>query len=175
MIKPRAPIQYDFAANWESVILPLINKDRAVRVELNTLKAVFEETVEALYEEESAGDPVAAKKQYARLLRNARARYHELEWLRQTFDGLDLEFFILALARALHPHQEWFAVANAGTDSVITDRERSLVFDIMNFDQISGAASLALAQDEGFFPAAEAIQEAHHHRQRRGADPLRVF
>ncbi|MGZ3742468.1 MAG: hypothetical protein ACXWRE_01305 [Pseudobdellovibrionaceae bacterium] len=156
------PVQYNFGDQWHLKIKQL-RKNPAVQESFNAILEQCKDIAELICED---GDD-QARMEADRYLQEARVLCYELAWLRRQFDNPGLMFLSLEIARALYPQRKWLIVGEEGEDMVITDEHRTMVFDMKNFDALSGAASLTLAQDRHFEPPRSAMEEVFIFRMKR--------
>jgi hypothetical protein len=86
-------------------------------------------------------------------------RYRDFEWLRKHFDTVSLQGVLLSMAETLYPRKQWEALENGLENAAITDAERTMVFDITNFDRFSAGASLIWAGDTVYQPSEKVLAE----------------
>lgn len=61
----------------------------------------------------------------------------------------DLVDFVLGVAETFYPDSEWETLERDGY-CVVTDTDRTIVFDFFNFDELPAGASLVLAGDKKY-------------------------
>ena len=146
--------QYDFAVNWDSEIVPL-KKYPEIKRSFKALRTIHQDSIISLCE-----DGNAVRSDFS-------AFREDLNWLRENFAGIDLQFLVLEIASHLYPKMEWEIVGFFSEDAVISDVERTIVFDMIHFDKLSAEASLALCEDECTQPTNFALREVLAVREER--------
>ncbi len=138
------PMQYDFGAHWNPVIKPLLRHLPLSR-EVERLKLDY---VAMMFELHEAGDlgsgPDADLFLQAKLL-EAEARCRSLHWLRETWEASELAQLALAIASKLHPSEELEVIGTPEMHSVVTNRARTIVYDMKLYDRLSAWESLIYA------------------------------
>ena len=85
-------------------------------------------------------------------------RYHDLFWLRETFESDTVAPVALALARLAFPRDAWEIIAG-DAHAVVINESRTIVIDLIHGDRLSAEGSLALAGGSGSAAGAdEAIE-----------------
>jgi hypothetical protein len=143
MITQLAPVQFNFRMRWNSEIRRLADQP--------SLKSAFgkiREYYEAIADCKNDSDHNLYPREWALAeyeldLHIARVKCFDLDWLQETFEGIDLYDLSLAIAETLYPEQQW-EVLELNEDAIVTNTERSLVFDLKHYNKLSASASLGL-------------------------------
>jgi hypothetical protein len=139
------PAQFNFAAHWER-ILPLFDKSEMLENDVICLQADFVDCMQELRDDGEMDD-----KELDRLVGEAKAGYRDYRWLRHQFEACDLANVMQTIAEEIYPDEEWIIIENVD-HTVVTNPLRTRVFDLKNFDEISGAESLIYAGDTALNP-----------------------
>ena len=152
------PVQFDLARFWRQDFVRRRAEPKFMAA-LATLSKRAIQIAERAHRETAAADPVFAREILDLEIYAARVRVKDLTWLRQKFTGRDLHPLALVIANHVYPDLR-FEVLFCDDGAVVTDVERSVVFDFENFDRSSGGASLIYVEDENFTGTAAQQAEA---------------
>lgn len=156
MTSEMIPIQYDFAYQWHLKI-NMLRKDYIVQYHLEELYRRCGDFAEMLAEPDTEQSKLDAKQ----FLKEASVGIYDLNWLKKTFDETDLMDLNYAIARLVCPSKNLIFVGDDTEHPVVTDKQRTIVFDMIKFDTVSGAGSLAIARDKEFEAPRYALEEAY--------------
>src|SRR5947208_1644727 len=130
------PMQYDFLSNWYSEVAAI--RDRpAVAAEFRKLKEQYIAMMVDLYENGSLGEDPEAYSSLQSKLHGVDAEGRNVRWLRETWEADSLANLSLAIARELKPGDVWEIVETDEQHSVVTDLDRTIVFDMRLCDKLS--------------------------------------
>lgn len=177
MKNSKMPEQFNFDKYWYTHILPMCNEVPEVAEAFAYFQNDYQEISERIYEDmiESEDVPAALeqyKKEHTLRLIESTILCYNIHWLQEQFEPEQVaEYLSLAIAKAFYPDKEWAVIGLNSGAPVVSDPERSLVFDFKNFSKLSGAASLVNAEDPEFKDDA-AISEAIAFREKRIEEEL---
>ncbi len=166
MIQNLAPVQFNFF-NWWTHDLGQMQLPANVEAAFQALKSYYEDIAEQAYEETVENGFIAkASSEYELALHTALVKYKDIHWLRKTFCGCTLADLSLAIAQALDPKESWEILENDEL-AVVTNQNRTIVFDLKHFDVLSASASLALVKDPLLIMNETITQEVNRFYQSR--------
>ena len=159
---PPKILQFDFKLHWDSLVRPHLDDQEVVK---SLYAGMF-----ALTEKYGTGK----KKKFKKLLKtppyaiphvfipedknrperciedlrryNANPLPHTLEWYRPYKSCHYIAYFVLALAKKMFPAETWL-IHSSDCHSVVTNQRRTIVMDLLEFEDFDGATSLAMAGD----------------------------
>jgi hypothetical protein len=173
MKKSFDPLQFDFRAHWLFEIRAL--RDRPmIQLAVEEIKDYYADIAECKYEDAREFDEEQAKAEYELDLHTAEVKCFDLPWLRETFEGCDLIKLVLAIAQELHPEKK-FEILEDDERAILTDLDRTIVFDIKNFDRMSAKASLLLLNDQTFSNDELGVREVENYLGQRNEETLKIL
>lgn len=157
------PIQFDFGPMWYTQIWKL-RKRPTIQEALEKIKMNYREFAEAKFEDLSEFDEEQAQAELELDIHTAEVKCFDLYWLRDHFNEDTLVDLSLAIAEELYPEKSFEIVEHEDDDvAIVTDSERTIVFDLKNYDKFSAKASLLLVNDEKTAVDAKATAELTAH------------
>lgn len=166
---PAAPVQFDFGEKWHTDILPH-RKNPLLEDGFGHVRGVFEEVAQWIYDDAEENshwfDRELAEMELMLNLHIASVQCFCLDWLQKNLEADQLAPLSLAIAEEFYPEKNWFILED-GTEAIVTDEDRTMVFDLINYDKLSAAASLALVGDKAFHTSEFALSEALNFREGR--------
>lgn len=159
------PIQYKFDSNWIRGICPKRNQSK-YREAFAKIADRYQDIADLKFEDFVETDPELAQAEYELDLHTAQVKCFDLHWIRDCADSLDLAYLSLVVAEDLYPEKRW-EIVEGDEEIIVTDTERTMVFDIRNCHRLSGGGSLALVRDEVYQPSAAAALEAAEFNEKR--------
>lgn len=161
------PTQFNFRKFWFDH-WKQAKKEPGIAEALSGISTHYMEIAEEKFEGSREHDEEQAKMEYTLDQITSIVKVNDLYWLRETFEGCSLFNLSLAIAEYLYPTKTWDVIENDEL-AVVTDSERSLVFDIKNGERLSAGASLLTVKDEVFIPTAEDVRESNAFRAEKCA------
>ncbi len=162
----KIPRQFDFGSKWNSEIRAL-RECSNIEFQFDELKSKYRDIIECKRDEAvENGFRSQAEAEFETDLSRAEKRFRDLPWLRKTFTGICVSELSLAIAEELFPDKTW-EILERDEFAVVTDLERTMVFDLLNFDTLSAGASLVLADDIIYKPSAKVFEEVLKYQNAR--------
>jgi hypothetical protein len=141
------PVQYNFGLHWLNDLQPILARPAVIEA-FERIQFQRIEMFETLHENGDLGPEPHASAYLDLKIHEVEVLGHQLDWLRDELDAVELSDLSFAIAEELHPNQVWEIVENDDIHSVVTNVDRTLVFDIKLYDRLSGYESLIYAGEE---------------------------
>jgi hypothetical protein len=145
------PVQYDIDGNWDSVIIPALSEDKGTLAEtFCELKGMKAETYLQMWRDGDLGEGDEGAIEFIETIDILMSdKSLELKHLRDFYAPDELSKLAKSIAETLFPEKVWEVIEDwDGRCSVVTDSDRTMVFDFIYGQAISGIDSLALAEDK---------------------------
>jgi len=142
MIHKLGPVSFDFAPKWIFEIRECDDKP-LIKEAFYQLRLYYEEIAEAATECDDDRLKKWCEADYELMMHTARVKCFDLHWIRETFEGISLADLSLAIAETYYPSEDW-EILEQDEDAVVTNSDRSRVFDLKYFDVLSPKAAIGL-------------------------------
>jgi hypothetical protein len=146
------PMQFHFRREWNSKIKEIRNEPKVAA----GMQAVWRDWLdlsEFKKEEEAPHDPLQAEAEFQLDILTFKVKHWDQYWLAEWTRGCHHVTIklVLGIAETLFPKMTW-EVLESGEYMIVSDVDRTIVFDFLNFDNVSAAVSLLLAGDKKYIP-----------------------
>lgn len=120
---------------------------------MDKLARAWHEIATSKWEDHKEIDQIQADAERNLDLMTFAVMHWDLSWQRDWTGGAHdvWDEFSLGIAESLYADMKW-EIVGQNDYRVVSDRSRSIVFDVPNFDQVSAGASLVLAEDTVYRP-----------------------
>jgi hypothetical protein len=146
------PMQFHFRREWNSKIKEIRNEPKVV-AGMQSVWRDWLDLSEFKKEEETPHDPLQAEAEFQLDILTFKVKHWDQYWLAEWTRGSHYVTIklVLGIAETLFPNMTW-EVLESGEYMIVSDVDRTMVFDFLNFDNVSAAVSLLLAGDKKYSP-----------------------